>query len=75
MEEAVSRVGKRNPGLQADDIILAALGVVQKMWDSRMNELRAAADSDRNQPNPIDKLRPQMERRRRKSNRLTAFLG
>jgi len=62
MEAAIAKARKRNPDLKTDDAVLAALGILQKMWDRRMSELRQ-----------LEK-RPQASQRRRK-NRLTAFLG
>jgi len=62
MESAIAKARKRNPTLKTDDAVLAALGILQKMWDHRMTELRAAA-------------REPHAPRRRSKNRLTAFLG
>ncbi len=70
MESAVAKARKRNPALKTDDAVLAALGILQKMWDRRMNELRAAA----REPHQMEK-RVQAAPRRSKRNRLTAFLG
>jgi hypothetical protein len=70
MESAIAKARKRNPSLKTDDAVLAALGILQKMWDHRMTELRAAA----REPHQMEK-RPQPIPRRSKKNRLTAFLG
>jgi len=70
MESVVAKARKRNPSLKTDDAVLAALGLLQKMWDRRMAELRMAA----REPHQMEK-RPQPAPRRGKRNRLTAFLG
>jgi len=63
MEVAIAKAENRNPAVKTDEVILAALAILQMMWDRRMDELRSATSEPK---------RP--ERRRQKSNRLTGFL-